>query len=583
MLGVSLSNKNNNFYFPERSPVSSGAEILFEENQDTGAIRVCRQRMIFAVLAFLLVYFIIAGRVVGLCLTNGIQIHRLDEDITESEIYNGTPITRADIIDRNGVIVATSLPTVNLYANPKNVRNPERIAQKLSNLFPEIGYEDLMAKLTRKKTSFSMIKYNLSPAQQAAVNNLGIPALEFQKSEKRVYPHKNLFSHILGYTNIDNLGLSGLEKSLHKRLTESSKPLQISIDMGVQDTIREELLAAVKEFQAAGATAILTDVSNGEIISMVSVPDFDPNLSIPVGDRSLFNFATQGVYEAGSVFKTFNTALGLESGKVKVTDKFDATKPIKIQGITVSDYRGENRWLTLGEVLIYSSNIGSAQIISRVGKEAQRQFLINLGFDSPLSDFEVFEKGTPLFPSQRKWRDDTMATVSYGYGVSVTPLHLISAFSALINGGIYHYPTILKSDTPTHPARRIISERTSEKMRSLLRDVVVYGSAKQANVPGYQVIGKTGTANKLIGGRYIDGRVMTSFAAAFPKEKPQYALLVIMDEPKGSKKTWGFVTSGWNAVPVGGRIIAQIAPQLDIQADFDLNEQRRHVKAAFIR
>ena len=582
MLGVSLSGKNNNFYFPGQNADSAGIDVLFKESQDAEAVHVCRQRMLLAIAAFLLIYFIIAFRVIHVCLVNGIQIHTLGDESAESEIYAGTPISRADIVDRNGAIIATSLPTVNLYANPKNVRNPESIAQKLTHLFPEIGYNDLMTKLTRKRTSFSMIKYNLSPAQQAAVNNLGIPALEFQKSEKRVYPHKNLFAHILGYTNIDNLGLGGLEKSLHKRLTESSKPLQLSIDMGIQDTIREELVSAVEEFQAVGASAILMDVNTGEIVAMVSVPDYDPNLSIPVGDRALFNFATQGVYEAGSVFKTFNTALGLESGKVKFNDKFDATKPIKVQGITVSDYRGENRWLSVGEILIYSSNIGSVQLISRVGKEAQRQFLINLGFNEQLSDFEVFEKGRPLFPSQKKWRDDTMATVSYGYGLSITPLHLISAFSALVNGGIYHYPTILKSDTPKHPARRVISERTSEQMRKLLRDVVVQGSAKNANIPGYQVIGKTGTANKLTNGRYVDKKVMTSFVSAFPQTNPKYALLVVLDEPKGNKKTWGFVTSGWNAVPVGGRIISQIAPQLDIQADFDLDIQRRHVKAAFI-
>ncbi len=538
--------------------------------------------MLFAISVFLLVYVVIAIRIFEVCLVNGIHISRFTDDYSESEIYHGVPIARADITDDSGTIIATSLPTVNLYANPKNVRNAEDVAEKLSFLFPEIGYDELLAKLTRRKTSFSMIKYNLSPAQQKEVNNLGIPALEYQKSEKRVYPHKNLFSHIIGYTNIDNLGLAGLEKSMHKRLTESSKPLQLTINMGVQDTIREELLKAVTEFKAEGATAILMNVHNGEILSMVSLPDYDPNLNIPVGERSLFNFASQGVYEAGSVFKTFNTALGLESGKVKVNDKFDATRPFKIQGLTVSDYRGENRWLTVGEILIHSSNIGSALMVTRVGKEAQRKFMINLGFSEPLKDFQLVEKGRPLFLNEKRWRDDTMATVSFGYGISVTPLHLISAFSALVNGGIYNYPTLIKDDRP-QPPRRVISERTSKQMRPLLRDVVIYGSAKKANIPGYQVAGKTGTANKLVNGRYIQKKVMTSFLATFPASDPQYALLVVMDEPKGSKETFGFVTSGWNAVPVGGRIITAVAPQLDVQADFDLDLQRQHVKAAFVR
>lgn len=581
MLGFSISKKSDNFYFNGWVNNSAGT-VLFEENSDSSAVHICRQRMIFAICVFALIYIIIAIRIFDVCLVKGIQISRFDNEPEESEIYSGTPIARADITDRHGTIVATSLPTVNLYANPKHVRQPEDVAEKLSLLFPEIGYEELLTKLTKKKTVFSMIKYNLSPAQQKEVNNLGIPALEFQKSEKRVYPHKNLFAHILGYTNIDNLGLAGVEKSMHKRLTESSKPLQLTIDMGIQDTIREELLAAVDKYKAEGAAAILMDINRGDVVSMVSVPDYDPNLNIPVGERPLFNFATQGVYEAGSVFKTFNTALGLESGKIKINDKFDATKPIKIQGLTVSDYRGEKRWLTVGEILIYSSNIGSAQIISRVGKEAQRQFMANLGFAEPLKDFEVSEKGRPLFLTEKRWRDDTMATVSYGYGISVTPLHLISAFSALMNGGIYHYPTLIKNATQ-HQPRRVISEQTSDDMRKLLRDVVIYGSAKRANVAGYQVAGKTGTANKLVNGRYVDKKVMTSFLAAFPASAPQYALLIVMDEPKGSKETWGFVTSGWNAVPVGGKIIAEIAPQLDIQADFDLDIQRQHVKAAFIK
>lgn len=579
LLGLSLSTKSSDFHFSGRDAKYAGHPVFFEETFDSGAINVCRQRMLIAVAAFILIYTVIVLRVFNVCLVNGIKIHHPDVEAYEKEVVV-TPFARADVTDRNGTILATSLPTVNLFANPKHIRNPEDVAEKLSLLFPEIGYDTLIAKLTRKKTSFVMIKYNLSPAQQSAVNSLGIPALEFQKSEKRIYPHKNLFSHILGFTNIDNLGLAGIEKFMHNRLTESSKPLALTLDMGIQDTIREELIAAVKKFQAVGASAILMDVNSGEIMSMVSVPDYDPNLSIPLGQRPLFNFATQGVYEAGSVFKTFNTALGLESGHVKVNDKFDATKPMKVQNRTISDYRGENRWLTVGEILIYSSNIGSVRIINRVGKQLQRQFMINMGFSEPLKNFEVHEKGHPLFTTEENWQDVTMATVSYGYGISVTPLHLITAFSSLINGGLYHYPTIVKSGV-SQPVRRVISEQTSDNMRKLLRDVVIYGSGKSANVPGYQVLGKTGTANKLVNGHYIDKKVMTTFLAAFPASEPRYALLVVMDEPKAIKETWGFVTSGWNAVPTGGKIIAQIAPQLNIQADFDLDAQRQHVKASF--
>lgn len=580
MLGLNLSKNNNEFSFRKNSP-QFNQTVLFEENPDTLAFAICRQRMLFAILAFLAVYLLISIRIFDLCLTDGIRFHGFDNATDETEIYSGNPISRADITDRNGIVVATSLPTVNLYANPKHVRNATDIAEKLSLIFPEIPYDELLKKLLKKNTSFSMIKYNLSPSQQAEVNNLGIPALEFQKSEKRIYPQQNLLSHVLGYTNVDNKGTAGLENALHNRLTESSKPLQLTVDIGIQDTLREQLIDGIKQFKANAASAIVMNVKNGEVIAMVSLPDYDPNLSIPVGSRSLFNFATQGVYEAGSVFKTFNTALALESGKVKVNDKFDATKPVKIQGVTVADYKGENRWLSVGEILIHSSNIGSALMISKVGKEKQRQFMQNLGFDKPLSDFEVLEKGKPLFLSEKQWRDNMMATIAYGYGISVTPLHIVSAFSALINGGIYHYPTIIKSSVPT-PAKRIISEQTSDKMRHLLRDVVIYGSGRKADVAGYQVLGKTGTANKIINGKYKDRVVITSFLAAFPESDPQYALIVVLDEPKGPENAPYLVTSAWNAAPLGGKIIAQIAPQLNVQADFDLDTQRQHVKAAFL-
>ena len=575
---VSISKRNKSYPLSEKSKSFSAEQILFTENQNSHAVMTCRQRMPFAIAGFLFLYLAIVVKVFYTCLAGGIVISGFEEINKEPEVSVVLPVNRADIIDANGTIIATSLPTVNLQVAPKpKIKNAEELAEKLSYIFPDEKYENILKKL--KKQKYNDIKRNLSPAQQVEVNNLGIPALEFVESQARIYPHDNLFSHILGYTDIDNLGISGLEKSMHERLTKSSKPLQLTIDTTIQDTIREELKKSITKFKALGATAILMDVTNGEVVSMVSLPDYNPNIKIPIGDRSTFNFATQGVYEAGSVFKTFNTALGLESKKIKVTDKFDATQPLKLKGITVSDYRGENRWLTVGEILIYSSNIGSAQIITRVGKEKQREFLANLGFSEKLNDFEVYEKERPLFPAARDWHEHTMAAASYGYSLSATPLHIISAFTALINGGIYYYPTIVKSSNVPSP-RRVISEATSQKMIPLLRDVVIKGSAKSANIAGYQVIGKTGTANKLVNGKYVNKKVMTSFLSAFPASSPKYSLLVVLDEPKGDD-TFGFVTSGWNAAPTGGNIIKAIAPQLNIPADFTLDEQRKHINASF--
>lgn len=388
--------------------------------------------------------------------------------------------------------------------------------------------------------------------------------------------------HLLGNTNIDNKGISGIEKKLDERLTQSDIPLQLTIDAGIQDTIRSELAAAVEKYSAEGAAAILMDVRSGEIISMISLPDYDPNLNDYKTPRAQFNFATKGVYEPGSVLKIFNAALGLESGKVKLADRFDATKPLKLRYNTIKDYRGENRWLTLQEVLIYSSNIGSAQIALKVGKKEQQNFLKNLGFFEPIQGIEVAERGYPLVP--RRWGEETTATVGYGYGISITPLHLVSAFAGVINGGIYHEPTLLK-DNKNRESHRVVSFNTSKEMRKLLRGVVVEGSGKRANVLGYEVAGKTGTANKLVNGKYVDKKVMTSFLATFPASNPQYALFLMMDEPKATKETWGFVTSGWNTVPTAGKIISTIAPQLNIKANYDLEEQRRNriIEAAYGR
>ena len=564
--------ERNKFYLP-------GEEIKVNRNfafsgfdLEKDPLSACKNRMLLAVFGFILIYVIIAVRTLGICISgfspddgNG------EKELPQLKIEN--PITRADVTDRNGTIIATSLPTANLFAHPRKVRDKEKVAAKLSEYIPDMLYEEILEQL-EKNSNFIYIKRNLSLAQRYQIYALGIQGLGFEDVEKRVYPQKNLFSHILGKTNIDNIGISGLEKQLDGRLTSSDVPLQLTIDSGVQDTIREKLAAAVKKYNAAGASAILMDVNNGEIIAMISLPDFDPNLSGNPDERSQFNFTTKGLYEPGSVFKIFNAALGLESGKIKLSDRFDATKPLKLKYNTIKDYRGENRWLDLPEILIYSSNIGSARIALTVGKDEQRKFLNNLGFFTPIKSIEVAEKGMPLIPSEKRWGEETTATVGYGYGISITPLHLISAFSAIVNGGIYHAPTLLK-DNQARDSHRVISFNTSKQMRKLLRGVVTDGSGKRANVLGYEVAGKTGTANKLVNGHYVDKKVMTSFLATFPASEPQYALFMVMDEPKPLKETWGFVTSGWNTVPTAGKIISEIAPQLNVKANYDLDELRR--------
>jgi len=574
--------EKSHFYQP-------GEEIRIDRNKrfyERDSLNSAKARVALAAVAFCCVYLVLIIRLFDLCIVQARQNaaafdYTQDDEFKHILKYTANPIKRADILDRNGTIIATSLPTVHLYANPHKIRDKVDVAQKLANILTDLPYETILKKLQKGK--FVYIKRNLTPSQQYQINALGIPALEFEKSEKRIYPHKNLFAHIIGVTNIDNEGVSGIEKQLDSRLTQSDIPLNLSIDAGLQDTIRTELSDAVKRFNANGAAAILMNVRNGEILSMLSLPDFDPNLNNNIPESAQFNFATKGVYEPGSVLKIFNAALGLESGKVKMTDKFDATQPLKLRSNTIKDYRGENRWLDLPEILIYSSNIGSARIALKVGKNEQRRFLDNLGFFQPIQSIELAEKGVPIIPSEKKWSESTTATVGYGYGISVTPLHLISAFSSVINGGTYFPPTLLKDNLHRQESHRTLSYNTSMQMRKLLRGVVVEGSGKRANIPGYEVAGKTGTANKPVNGRYVDKKVYASFLATFPVSDPQYALFLMMDEPKPTKETWGFVTSGWNTVPTAGKIITAIAPQLNLPANSDISESRheRIINAAY--
>lgn len=571
----------DSFYMPGQEIKIGRSMALRNLTCEKDSLSTCRVRVLVAVMGFMFVYLVIALRLFDVCVVENLRSERNVAEAPSLEVMPDSPIKRADITDRNGTIIATSLPTVNLFANPKKILNPQKAAVELARILPDLRYEDILSKLKRRG-SFVYLKRNLTPSQQYQINYLGIPGLEFENGEKRIYPHKNLFAHVIGNTNIDNIGISGLEKKLDERLTHSDIPLKLSIDLGVQDTIREILSQGMQKFNANAATAILMDVNTSEILAMVSLPDFDPNRTQNPGSRAQFNMATKGVYEPGSVLKVFNTAMSLESGKVKVADTFDATQPLKLKYNVIKDYRGENRWLSVPEILIYSSNIGSARMAFKAGGDEQKEFMRKIGFFHELP-IEVPEKGKPLVP--KRWGEGTIATVAFGYGLAVTPLHVITAFSAMVNGGIYHDPTLIKKEQ-NDDGRRVISYNTSQSMRKLLRLVVVEGSGKRANVKGYEVAGKTGTANKLSAeGKYVDKKVRTTFVAAFPISNPKYALLLMLDEPKPTKETWGFVTSGWNSVPTGGKIIEAIAPQLNLKANYDLDElrQERIIEASYSR
>lgn len=562
-----LFRKKEKFYLPgEEIKVSKSAysKGRIEENDP---MTICRRWILVAITIMVASFLTITVRTFSLCISGYEPKSETDEikPLPQVEVKSNTK--RADVTDRNNTVIATSIPTINLGAHPRQIQNKKEVALRLSKYFDDLSYEDILSKLS-KDAKFVYIKRDISLAQKYDIYALGITGLEFNDNEKRIYPHEKLFAHVLGKVSVDNNAQSGIERGLNKRITTSEIPLQLSVDTGIQDTVREKLYRAMEKYQAIGATAILMDVNTGEIISMVSLPDFNPNNEAPNS-----NIATQKVYEPGSVMKVFNTAIGLESGKVNLKEKFDATKPLVVSKYdTIKDYRGENRWLDLQEILVHSSNIGSARVALRIGRDIQKAYLENFGFSEKIENFEIAEKEKPIFP-QGKWQDGTVATVGYGHGISVTPLHLVSAFSAVVNGGTYYNPTLIKQQGQPQ-GRKILTTETSEKMRKLLRAVVTKGSGKNANVIGYEVAGKTGTAAKIINGKYANGVNCNSFLATFPASNPKYALLVVIDEPKASEETKWFATSGWNAVPTAGEIIATIAPQLNLRANYDIDDKR---------
>lgn len=474
--------------------------------------------------------------------------------------------SRADIVDRNGVLLATSLHTASLFADPKLILDANEAVQQLTSVLPDLDPVALMADLKSDKR-FIWIKRNLSPRQQQEVFRLGIPGLNFQREERRVYPQGPLAAHVVGFSGVDNNGLMGIEQAFDTRLKESDEPLRLSVDVRLQHVLRKELVNAVEEFNAIGAAGMVMDVHTGEILGMVSVPDFDPHAPPPPTPEQdtdpRFNRNTLGVYEMGSTFKIFNTAMALESGKVNMSDMFDTTRPIKIGRFLIKDYHPVNHWMDVADIFKESSNIGSIKMAEEVGPSAQKDFMGRLGMLRQAS-LEIPERGWPIVPNP--WREVNMMTISFGHGMSVSPVHLVQAVSGVVNGGVMHPATLLRRDNPNEvPGTRIVSEQTSITMRKLMRLVVTEGTASKADVPGYLVGGKTGTSDKVKGRGYATNARISSFAGVFPANDPRYVVYVLVDEPKGNKKTFGFATGGWVGAPTAGSIIAQIGPLLGVK------------------
>lgn len=529
------------------------------------ALETGRNRLLVAAAVLTLAFGGIGARLVDLSVLDA------NKDVaTALPVMSQKPVSqRADIVDRNGVILASSLPTASLYADPSEVIDPRGAAKKIAEAFPEINRKKLIKDL-EKGGRFLWIKRNLSPDQQMMANRLGIPGFSFIREERRVYPHGKLTAHILGATDIDGNGVAGVEKFFDERLQSPDDELRLSLDIRVQSILRTELVAAVSEFKAIGAAGVVMDVHNGEVVAMVSLPDFDPNEINHASMDAKFNRVTKGVYEMGSTFKLFTAAMALDNGTIDMDGGYDATKPIRIARFTINDFHAQKRWLSVPEIVVHSSNIGAAKMAVDVGTEGQQRFLRQLGLLSPVA-LELPELGRPLTPY--RWREINTMTISYGHGIAVTPIHLAGAIGTLVNGGLSYPATLLKSaDGLTHRGDRVISQETSDKMRQLMRLVVANGTGRKAEAKGYVVGGKTGTAEKQIGGRYKKSAKISSFVGAFPIHKPRYVVFAMVDEPVGNKSTFNYATGGWVAAPIVKRVVGQVGPLLGIMPHNDEEE-----------
>ncbi|MEM9582700.1 MAG: penicillin-binding protein 2 [Pseudomonadota bacterium] len=544
-----------------------------EEMRDRARARA-ESRLLFVAVLFLAGFSVIGARMTVLASSEAVE--------PQASASSASIVAqRANIVDRNGRVLATNLITNSLYAQPQQMIEPERAVTELVKIFPDLDQKRLLKDFTGER-KFLWVKRKISPEQQQAVHEIGEPGLLFGPREMRLYPNGRLASHILGGASFGRegvhsaevIGTAGVEKAFDDYLRDPAlegAPLQLSIDMTIQSAMRRVLDGGMKLMNAKGATAILMKVDTGEVISLVSLPDFDPNTRPRVlteGDASdspLFNRAVQGVYELGSTFKIFAAAQALELGLVNPNTMIDTKGPMRWGRYKIRDFHDYGKTLSVTDVIVKSSNIGTARMALNIGAKRQKEFLKGLGFFDPTPVELVEAPGAkPLLPP--KWSDISTMTISYGHGMAASPLHLASAYATVVGGGTLVKPTLIKARGVTK-GPRVMSERTSAMARSMLHQVVERGTASFAKGTGYAVGGKTGTADKpkTRGGGYYDDKVIATFASAFPMNDPEYVLVVTLDEPSENSGKKPRRTAGWTAVPVAAEIVKRTAPLLGLR------------------
>jgi cell division protein FtsI (penicillin-binding protein 3) len=532
-----------------------------------------RARIGLAIIAFATVYAAIAVRLVMFALaSNSHTPHRV---VSSDAIATARP----DILDRNGEVLATDVRVPSLYAEPRRLIDVDEAAELLTADLPDLDAAELRERLSSKR-GFVWLRRDITPEQQREIYRQGLPGIGFLNENKRDYPDGAEISHLIGHVNIDNQGIAGMEKwldgqglaALHMAGLATDRlqnPVQLAVDLRVQHVLHDELSAARVKFGAVAAAGLVLNVRTGEVVALVSEPDYDPNNPHDALDPSRINRLTTGVFEMGSTFKAFTIAMALDSGKATLKSTFDASVPLHMGRFDIHDFEPQHRALSVPEIFTYSSNIGAARMALAVGVDAHKAFLKKMGQLDRLRT-ELPESAEPIVP--KHWGPLNTATIAFGHGLSVAPLQAAMGVAALMNGGILIPPTLLKRSEAEAKAlgTRVIRPETSAMMRYLMRLNVEKGTAAKADVPGYYIGGKTGTADKVINGHYSKAKVLTDFMAVLPADRPRYLLLVMLDEPHATAETHGFTTSGWNAVPTGGAVVARIAPLLGIEPRMDL-------------
>ena len=548
--------------------------LRHEEMQDRARSRAESRLLVLGI--FFFVAFVVIGGRMGLV--------AMSEPMEPRAQAPGAQIAaqRADIVDRHGRILATNFETHSLYAQPHQMIDRMGAAEKLAEIFPDLDRARLERQFTGTR-KFVWIKRKISPEQKQAVHDLGEPGLLFGPREMRLYPNGSLAAHVLGGASFGKegvsaaevIGVAGVEKQFDGFLRDPAnggRALELSLDLTIQAASEQVLYGGMRLMNAKGATSILMDVHTGEVISIVSLPDFDPNdrprppTEGEPSDSPLFNRAVQGVYELGSTYKIFAAAQAIELGLVNANTIIDTSGPMRIGGFPIGEFRNKNYGkISVEDVIVNSSNRGTGRMALEIGAARQKEFLENLGMLDP-TPFEIVEAagGQPLFP--QRWGDLSTVTISYGHGLSNTPMHLAAGYAAIANGGHYVSPTILKQNGPQY-GPRVMSPATAQAAQRILRKVVTDGTASFARVPGYQIGGKTGTADKPKprGGGYYEDKVIATFASMFPADDPKYVLVVTLDEPVETSGDKPRRTAGWTSVPIAAEMIGRIAPLLGLR------------------